>query len=289
MIVVDKGPLIRQFLEEGRHVSIEGGILNINPPIPGDQYKSDFESMASEIINTCGVGGFAYRGYTTGLYIAGKAPGVNLQFINLQGDGSSAFAIFNAEINRTRRGKKGGPGTPLPKGQFRVGVNHGFYRFWVKAGIDLPPRLSSFHDYMGKLKFRILTGKFVKPSSEKLINQTLEPLTLTHDQIAYEFCIERSVNCHTVGGQFTDIDHPMGILCSDYNHTDHGQFPDDFHTSMPDMDIAQSEEWWKLERSTTTGANHYEDTSPRVCGHADIPGYEDAETRESDAELDNPF
>ena len=279
MIVVDRGPLIRLFLQEGRHVSIERGVLHIDPPIPDNQYKSDFESMAAEIVNACGVSGFAYRGYSTGRYLARKASGVTLQFIDLQGDGSPSFAIFNAEIDRARRGKKGGPGTPLPKGQFRVGVNHGFYRFWVKAGIPLPRRLSSFHDYMGKLKFRIFTGRYVWPGSEKLKNQTVQPLTLFHDEIAEKFRIRHSNNCHAAVGQSTGNGHSNGIQFPDYSHADCRQLPDNVHSNMPDMDFAQSQEWWESTAYLATGEINDGYPHQRGDGHADIRDYGDAEIR----------
>ena len=48
-----------------------------------------------------------------------------------------------------------------------------FYRFWMRTGLKIPPRLTSFHDYMGKLR----TLKFVGEVREggKIVNKSLRP------------------------------------------------------------------------------------------------------------------
>jgi hypothetical protein len=66
--------------------------------------------------------------------------------------GEDYYVIFNADIKRKRNFKDKKAGTLLPKGRFSVGRKSAFYKFWLSTGITIPPRLSAFNDYMGKLK-----------------------------------------------------------------------------------------------------------------------------------------
>lgn len=92
-----------------------------------------------------------YITYSTGLYGRQNAGGVTLQLL-CERTGEDYYVIFNADIKRKRNFKDKKAGTLLPKGRFSVGRKSAFYKFWLSTGITIPPRLSAFNDYMGKLK-----------------------------------------------------------------------------------------------------------------------------------------
>jgi hypothetical protein len=92
-----------------------------------------------------------YISYSTGLYGRKNADGVTLQLL-CERTGEDYYVIFNADIKRKRNFKDKKAGTLLPKGRFSVGRKSAFYKFWLSTGIPIPPRLSAFNDYMGKLK-----------------------------------------------------------------------------------------------------------------------------------------
>lgn len=92
-----------------------------------------------------------YECYSTGSYGKSKAGGVTLQFI-CETTHENYYVIFNANISRKRDIGRHKAGDPLPKGRFSVGYRSAFYKFWISTGLDIPPRLSAFNDYMGKLK-----------------------------------------------------------------------------------------------------------------------------------------
>ena len=97
------------------------------------------------------VTGLQYLSYSTGLYGPQKRGGVTLQLL-CERTGEDYYVIFNADIKRKRNFKDKKAGTLLPKGRFSVGRKSAFYKFWLSTGITIPPRLSAFNDYMGKLK-----------------------------------------------------------------------------------------------------------------------------------------
>ncbi|MDA9570210.1 hypothetical protein N9R62_03610 [Porticoccaceae bacterium] len=97
------------------------------------------------------VTGLQYLSYSTGLYGRQNAGGLTLQLL-CERTGEDYYVIFNADIKRKRNFKDKKAGTLLPKGRFSVGRKSAFYKFWLSTGISIPPRLSAFNDYMGKLK-----------------------------------------------------------------------------------------------------------------------------------------
>ena len=92
-----------------------------------------------------------YESYSTGHYGKNRAGGVTLQFV-CEVTHKNYYTIFNADISRKRDIGRHKAGDPLPRGRFSVGCRSAFYKFWVSAGLEVPPRLSAFNDYMGKLK-----------------------------------------------------------------------------------------------------------------------------------------
>ena len=92
-----------------------------------------------------------YLSYSTGLYYDGKYAGITLQLIHGE-TGQDYHSIFNADIRRKRSTKNYKAGSRLPPKRFSVGPRSAFYKFWLSTDLPLPPRLSAFNDYMGKLK-----------------------------------------------------------------------------------------------------------------------------------------
>ncbi|SEA16435.1 hypothetical protein [Microbulbifer marinus] len=276
MIIIDRGPLVVDLLERGYKVAVVRGRLLIDPALPIDEFEVNFESMAAEIVDKCGINGFLYQDYKTGRYGEHKAEGITLQFLSLRNGGSPAYMIFNANLSRARTSKYGAAGSPLPGKQFRITRNHLFYSFWIAAGQPLPPRLSSFHDYMGNLQGLIFTGKYSK--EQRIQKDTLRPLSLTHDQILDRFGIQK-----TYGGRTLTEQSPNNIQTGAIQPTGNP------HTVETYKESALDQYWWETEVDSATGARRHDYSVPRRYASADIPGYDDAVTRENDDDFDVPF
>jgi hypothetical protein len=138
--------------------------------------------LCEEIANACGVDIFVYTGYSTGNYQQGKANGggVSLQFRSLR-TGESHYTIFNVNLTRQRTVGSKKAGSPLPDKQFWITENMAFYRFWASTGLKFPQRLCSFHDYMGRLKKVIFTGK--SRVDDRILKPTLTPACITQEAI----------------------------------------------------------------------------------------------------------
>ena len=117
--------------------------------------------------------GLKFESFSTGCYDHGKYPGVTIQFVS-EVNGSEYYVIFNVKLTRVRRSKVHAAGTPLPGKQFRVSKKSNFYKFWLRTGLRLPPRLSSFHDYMGNLGKLAFSGDV--DAENKLITGSLMPM-----------------------------------------------------------------------------------------------------------------
>ena len=114
-----------------------------------------------------------YLEYSSGLYGPGMHGGITLQFLQ-EDTGTQYYVIFNADLKRRRNTKNHKAGSLLPKGRFSVGEKSAFYKFWLATGIAVPPRLSAFNDYMGKLKaFRY--SAYVT-SGKRLDARSLKPI-----------------------------------------------------------------------------------------------------------------
>ena len=124
-----------------------------------------------------------YEGYSTGHYGKNKAGGVTLQFV-CEITHKNYYAIFNANLVRKRDIGRHKAGDPLPRGRFSVGSRSAFYKFWISAGLEVPPRLSAFNDYMGKLKNFKFSGDL--SSGTRLDASSLQVLTSNKSQTNLE-------------------------------------------------------------------------------------------------------
>ncbi len=192
---------LEQLLRKRVNLSIERGRLVIDGPM-SEYQRSWFDkhknSFLQTIVNKQQSNVFTYDGYTTGRYDTQNYSGITLSFINLL-TGESCYAIFNACLDRKRTTIHGKKGAALPKGHFSVGKRSLFYKFWLKTGLDTPRRLSSFHDYMGKLEG--LLFEFDIMEGEKLNKESAAMLSLEYEELKKLIITD---NIPTTLGQVTD-------------------------------------------------------------------------------------
>ncbi len=180
--------------------------------------------------------GLRYIGFSTGRYGSGtRFPGVCLQFES-EGNGTIYYAIFNAKLDRARNSGKGRAGAALPKNQFRVTKRYAFCQFWLRVGLALPPRPSSFHDYMGNLKPLVLMGE-VSDNKNRLEGGSIQVMALQSEPIQ-----------------------------TDRAHTQPIQRADNWQTAPPDKEFAHAQYLPSFEADQNTGHINHEKS---LKGNAD--------------------
>jgi len=193
--------LLEQVLKKGVKLSIKDGRLIIDEQ-KYQKHRSWFDSKKSElirfIVNKHQSKVFIYNGYTTGRYGKQNYSGITLSFINLL-TGENGYIIFNVCLDRKRTTRHGEKGSALPKGHFSVGKKSSFYKFWLNTGLEIPRRLSSFHDYMGKLRELIFMFEIIE--KEKLNKASAALLSIEYDELVKLIVTD---NTPTTLGQVTD-------------------------------------------------------------------------------------
>ena len=249
MATMRSTPSVKDLLTRGDELEIVDGRLKIiaasGNAVPTSWLKLHKDHLVYELVNYMAIDALIYESYSTGRYGVKCHSGVSLQFLNLLTD-DSRYAVFNAELDRVKATKKGPIGSPLPSGQFRVGKRSRFYKFWLTANQPLPPRLSSFHDYMGNLKGTLFTGTVGR--DERLDKQSIKLLNITYVQIVAAF-FQRSL---------PDSSHTLAI------HS-----PDKYHTTMPYSESMESVMQRDLGPIQTTGNCNY---GTRSLGSAVVRG-----------------
>lgn len=252
MMMMNSKPLAPQLFARGDQLEILQGQLTVTPrsgkPVPEHWLKANRDSLAREILTQLNLDAFVFSSYDTGHYSAKRCAGITLQFESLVSD-SRPYCIFNAALDRIKTTKYGKKGSPLPAGQFRVGSKSSFIRFWKTTGLTPPPRLSSFHDYMGNLKKIIFTGRFKQ--GEKLEKRTVQPLTVSSKAISSAYSLKPPDNIHT---------QPI-------------QTPDKSQTSTPYNDFHSAQLPQGLASDSTTGDINYgtRHKEARVNGNNTLP------------------
>ena len=189
--------------------------------------------------------GLRYIEFSTGRYGSGKKfQGVCLQFES-EGNGTIYHAIFNAKLDRARSSEKGRARSALPGRQFRVTKKHAFYKFWLGVGLKLPPRLSSFHDYMGKLKPLVLTGE-VSNEKNKLKNNSIRLMVVPSETVQTDKpqtqAVQEADNWHT---KLPYKESTQGQYLSTYG-PDQATGPVDYERSLKgNADSSKSVRWPK--------------------------------------------
>ncbi len=221
---VNGSRLLTKLLNKGDQISIVQGKLLIKPSsgleVPSNWLKQYEPLLINDICQLLNITALRYVSYTSGRYGNKKSPGITLQFSDLQTN-EDAYIIYNAILKRTRNSKGGLKGEPLPNKQFIVSERSSFYKFWRSTGLTVPRRLSAFHDYMGKLKPLIFTGKV--DFNNRVSNKVISLLDVSHQQI---------VSKTSAGIVWEDK-----AVFPDNLRTVTGQQPDNLRTRIPDKDI----------------------------------------------------
>lgn len=209
--------MLIRLLNRGDKVSIDLGRLSIRPKsqkeIPQEWLDEHSNAIIKDILSGLGIDAYQYYEYGADCYGARHSEGVTLHFRSVV-QRSHAYAIYNADLYRSRNTATGLKGERLPAGQFRIrNQRWGFHKFWERSGLKFPPRLSSFHDYMGNLKGILFIADGSDSGSERLDKKTLCPLSVTAEEI------ERA-------------------LLADNSLTVSSQKADNFRTNLPDKEFA---------------------------------------------------
>lgn len=225
--------LAGKLLTRGDIISIDKGRLIIKPAsgrdVPEEWMRNNNDQIISEIIEQLGIIAYQYISYKTGKYPPHFAAGVTLQLINITHH-EGCYTIFNVDLTRARTTKHGKKGALLPDDHFRITRNYDFYKFWSSTGIKMP-KLSSFHDRMGKLKKIIFTGEITK--GERLKSSTMKPVCLTANEIKNAFdSINNTPNvCLTIS-----------------------QAPDNSLTKVSDKEAFETQQLQGISSNQSTGA-----------------------------------
>lgn len=230
--------LVQHLLDRGDRLCIEQGRIIITAasgkPVPDWWMEENHTALLNEISTTTGITFLRHQGYSTGKYGKHLSEGATLRFSSATDPTPAFYCIFNVELSRKRQSKHGSAGSPLPKGQFRVTKNHLFYQFWLKTGLAIPPRLSSFHDYMGKLKPILFQATFTRQG--RIDAKTLRPASISHEEILAEYLHH----------------HPDKLQTMDI------QYPYKNHTTLPDKHCSQTQAECGLKPDRGTGPKRYD-------------------------------
>ena len=228
-------PIVVKVLERRYSISMERGQLIINQsdgtPVAKSWIQSHQAQLVGEILKQTNRDALLYIGYSAAKYGDKLAGGVALQFTHVL-NGAEVYAIFNADISRSRTTKHGKAGSPLPQGQFHVAKGSGFCKFWASTG--LPSRkLSSYYEYMGKLKLLYFESQDVSTSNNRLNSSLLKPLHIS----------------------FHEVKEAFGF--SDSPPTSFRQATDKPPTVTTDKETLQPSKTLGLQADSTAGANYY--------------------------------
>nr|WP_067297720.1 hypothetical protein [Marinobacterium profundum] len=235
--------LAESLLAKGHILFIEKGRLYLesasSKPVPTDWLDENYLTLVDGILKQVGIDALIYESYSTGKYGPKMVPGVTLQFYR-QLTQTNCYAIFNAELTRSRTGKSGKAGAPLPTGEFRLKKKAGFRKFWL-SGLDEPRRWSDMHDRMGKLKGILFIGtQHSDPARKDRVKaSTLVPLSLSHKQLLQVFGLSEA---------------------TDKFPTTNRQIPDNLPTILPDKQLTQSPAPQAFKADFDTGTNCYGNT-----------------------------
>jgi len=179
-------PLVSILLSRGDAISVDNGRLVVisasGLPVPEKWLDDHGINMLIEMLQHTGQDALVFLGYTTGKYGKNLAGGVTLQFKYLL-TGIEAYAIFNADLTRSRNTKAGKAGDPLPNGQFHLAKGASFFKFWDKSGAKRPLSDTEFYKRMGNLKALLFTADSHLTKQDRLVNDSIKPLEITLDHV----------------------------------------------------------------------------------------------------------
>ena len=237
MTHLKKCSLLETLISRGDQIDIINGKLIITPSskldVPKQWLALNRHNLVIAIVKLFDTDVYIFDSYTTGYYGKNKSAGVTLQFVSLT-TGKQCYVTFNVELKRKRTTVKATKGSSLPKGQFRVSKKYMFCKFWLATGLNLPPRLSAFHDYMGNLKQLYFLPRVGQQN--KVIDKIIPTLNINNKDILNKFINNNAYNCQTRNTQ-----KPLNN-----------------HSITTRKDLAESTLNKGGPVNTTTGLNNYE-------------------------------
>jgi hypothetical protein len=228
-------PLVPGLLNQGYSVSVERGrlvVIQSDGTLMSKKWTNSHQpKLIAEILTQTGREALIYISSSVGKYVGNHAGGVTLQFEHAV-TRAEAYAIFNANLHRSRNTKHGKAGTSLPKGQFHVTKGSGFCKLWASMGLP-PKRLSSYYEYMGNLKLLFFESQDTYTSESRLNSSALRPLHIS----------------------FHEVQEAFGL--TDSTPTTDRQCADKRPTVATDKETLQPSETLGLQTDSTTGENYY--------------------------------
>lgn len=250
--------LVGRLLARGDKVALIRGRLIITPASgnqpPASWMTAHHRQLIAEAASMAGLLALDYVRYSVGNYGPKRAGGVTLQF-RCMATASEYYAIFNAETKRSRTTKAGKAGEPLPKGQFRVGKQSAFVRFWESTGLPYH-RLSDFHDYMGNLSGLIYTAEIA--DGDRLDAKSVRPLDISTALLLRQ----------------------TGLIHPDNSPTTSRQAPDNIPTRFPDKESAQTQTPQRFQPFQGAGQKKCGNTVIREHGYTVIPTLPEYQTND---------
>ncbi len=190
--VIAMAATIKAILAKGHYVAIEQGCFVVrsssSEPVPDDFIPKNQANFYNEISVVLGKSILQYQSYSTGRFGVKGFEGVLLSYANVV-NGEMCSVFFNAELTRLRTTKHGKQGGKLPKGQFRVTNKFAFTCYWLKLGLLLPQKLSTFHECMGKLKTVLILGQV--GSDGRIKKETIKPFSISYDELLSAFSVAK--------------------------------------------------------------------------------------------------
>lgn len=228
--------LLNQLITRGDRISVENGELRIYPAsgleVPRDWYQEVYSQLISELAEVLHRPVLLYEGRQVKEFNGGKWPGlwIDLRCLKTR---KIFYSIFNVKIQRSRNTKFGGRGAKVTKGKFIVGKRSALVQLWEELALKMPPRLASFHDYIGNLKYRLFT--YQESHEGKIKSTGLLPLRVTYSEITAAL------------RGFTDN-----------SLTNDAQLPHNCRTSIPYKESREAQRISGFREDFTTRASNYE-------------------------------
>jgi hypothetical protein len=181
-------------LERGNNVSIISGVLKVedeNGKVVSEEWiKTNSDILLQGLSKLVLIPIFKCVKHSVGEYGEKNSPGLCLQFVNVMTDEDS-YVVFNVDNKRKRKTAYGEKGSRLPKGQFNVGVRSKLSKFWIQNNLPKPRRPSSFHDVIGKMKGRYITGT-VLPNN-RFEDKRIPLINFTNEEV-YDYYQQKMVS-----------------------------------------------------------------------------------------------
>ena len=226
-----KKNLLFDLIESGHIIAIENGKLVIQPSRfnqLGIDINSSKALLVSEIASVIGIPIFTFKYHTTGSFGVKRAfDGVTLHFTKLN-DFSECYAIFNAELKRSRNSNKHKKGTRYPRGQFALKKHSKLVSTWLKLRLKPPTSLTRYHQHFGQLKSVFITG--ITDLNNKLSNDSIELVNISFNELQGIYH-KHSYSAHSEHIIHSQNEHSVHTILS-HNETNDGLMDKGFKNNL---------------------------------------------------------